>query len=340
MAKVVRVSQGDYKVIVQNGGTITLDPTNGQSDESGLVLVKGDLEVRGDTTTVSSSTMTVEDNIITLNQGQQGSGISASLDYRSGFEIDRGSLTTARVVFDEQISWANGGDSGIGTFTFEAGSTTLPIKTSGIVAGGTLYVQTGAGVISVTGSTNYEESVYTYDSGVITDSGGGVIIDDDNIPNAKAVADYVNYIFSADLQPGIEDEDTSVVASDFDNNSVESKITVSIDGNTTAEFFSNRTVLNDVQILDNEISSLTSNSDLILSASGTGNVRIEDNLNITNTPHNDDVATDPSVPTENSTTIYTKAEAGGNTGIYYVNSNETRDELISRNRALVFSMLW
>ena len=89
----------------------------------------------------------------------------------------------------------------------EQGSQDLPIKTPGIVAGGNLYVSTGAGVITVTGTNDYEEQVFTYSGGNITDSGSGVIIDDDTIPNTKALADYVDYVLGASFQARIEEND-------------------------------------------------------------------------------------------------------------------------------------
>jgi hypothetical protein len=38
--------------------------------------------------------------------------------------------------------------------------------------------------------------------------------------------------------------------------------------------------------------------------------------------------------------IYSRAEAAGKSGIYFVNTENTRDELVSKNRALLFSMLF
>ena len=38
--------------------------------------------------------------------------------------------------------------------------------------------------------------------------------------------------------------------------------------------------------------------------------------------------------------IYSRAESTGKSGIYFVNTENTRDELVSKNRALLFSMLF
>jgi len=48
MSRVVNVYNGDYKVAVQDGGNITLDTGNLE----GNVIVTGNLEVKGTTTTV------------------------------------------------------------------------------------------------------------------------------------------------------------------------------------------------------------------------------------------------------------------------------------------------
>ena len=60
--KLVQVRDGDYKLQVQNGGQIVLDTGNG----FGQVYITGDLYVNGLTTTINSTTLTVDDNIICL----------------------------------------------------------------------------------------------------------------------------------------------------------------------------------------------------------------------------------------------------------------------------------
>ena len=91
--------------------------------------------------------------------------------------------------------------------------------------------------------------------------------------------------------------------------------------------------------MDNEISTVISNDDLSLSAPGTGSVKIKDILEITETPSDDDALVDPTAPLE-GVKIYSKTEDKGGTGIYFVNKSNTADEIISKNRALIFSMLF
>lgn len=62
------------------------------------VTIGGDLYVNGTTTTINTTNMDVEDNIITLNNGETGAGVSEG---SAGISIDRGSLNPARLIFDE-----------------------------------------------------------------------------------------------------------------------------------------------------------------------------------------------------------------------------------------------
>lgn len=63
------------------------------------LTVSGDLNVQGTTTTIESVDLTVVDNIIILNNGETGAGVSASI---AGIAIDRGpSDLDYRVIFDD-----------------------------------------------------------------------------------------------------------------------------------------------------------------------------------------------------------------------------------------------
>jgi hypothetical protein len=80
---------------------------------------------------------------------------------------------------------------------------------------------------------------------------------------------------------------------------------------------------------------------LVLSAGGSGNVRIDDGLIVTATPFQADDASAPgSNAPDEGVKLYGDTESTGNTGLYFVNSNSTNDEIISNNRALVYGMLF
>jgi hypothetical protein len=343
MSKVVRIKDGDYRVIVDNGasGQIILDTTSGAASPRGTVVVTGDLEVRGTTTTVESSVTTIADNIITLNEGESGAGIRASFDYKAGIEIDRGSLPTARIVFDEQVPFVTGGSSGTGAFIFQdAGENFLPISVNSISAQGQLYITTPGAAINVAGTVDYEENVFNYVAGSITDPGGGVVLNNDYIPNAKGVVDYVAFALATNFQPGISDADTSVTTSDFDTSGNESKVEVAVDGQIIVNFHSNRIELGDIRIQNNEISTLNSNEDLLLASPGTGSVTVKDSFVITSSLYDDDANNPADSAPSSGVKLYSTDQGPGDTGLFYVNKDNTQGEIISKNRALLFSMLF
>ena len=346
MSKVLKVENGNYTVKVESGREIILDTARGATSggkPAGTVVIRGSLEVEGATTTVESTDTFVQDNIITLNSGETGVGISALKNYQSGIEVDRGSAATARIVFDENINWTLGGNSGVGTWKLEnTADGLIPLHTNGIKADGTLFVDVGNGVISVTNTNDYEKKVFTYNnSGVIEEAfaGAGVIVDDDHIPNAKAIQDFFVYSLNSLGTSIITDFDTVVAARDIDTTGNESQVNIRVDNLPTANFYTDRVEFESIGFLKNKITLLDSNEDLIIDAPGTGNVVIRDTLQLTETPGVDDVLLDPTVPSD-GVKLYAKTEYTGNTGIYFVNKSNTRDELISKNRAVVYSMIF
>ena len=432
MAKIVRTTDTDYRIITAASGKIVLDTTNGTNDGSGTVYIRGDLEINGGTVTIESSITTINDNIIILSAGNSGQGLPASLDrpYSSGIEVERGTLSNARWVYDDSITWDLGGASGIGAWIGTQGSigseTVLPIKTKGIIPNETLYVNTGNGTISVTGTNDYEQKIWYYESGVITPdvTSFSVVRDDDNIPNAKAVKDLIDYSLETITIDKIVEDDSKIEVIDtsstifkivevgaktiiqtvnnhgyaindtitisgitssptdsiingingtwiisdipsantieilkntiggtpssyIDNSgrtgtglaANEPTIEVSVQNTKIANFYNNRILLADIEIRGTEIFTSSSNDDLTISANGGGVVRIKDTLELTKTPGDDDGLFDPAAPL-NGTRLYSKTLSTGKTGLYFVNENEYRDEIISKNRALLYSMLF
>ena len=71
---------GDYKVIADN------------------MTITGNLTVSGTQTTVNSVDTAINDRVIVLNDGESSAGVSGGT---SGIEVDRGTSTNARFVYDE-----------------------------------------------------------------------------------------------------------------------------------------------------------------------------------------------------------------------------------------------
>ena len=154
MSKFVNVPNGNYKLKVQSGGEIRLDT----GIDTGEVVITGDLRVQGTTTFLETRDSVIQDNIIELNNGETGNGIS--LD-EAGLQIDRGTFVDVRFVFDEDITYTDPVSETLnsGAFTFkDVNGAIIGIQTNAIdTAGGDLYlINSGVGVISVTGTNNYE----------------------------------------------------------------------------------------------------------------------------------------------------------------------------------------
>jgi hypothetical protein len=90
---------------------------------------------------------------------------------------------------------------------------------------------------------------------------------------------------------------------------------------------------------NSSITGLGFSTDLVLSNPGTGSVKINDDLKIAVGSSNPAVAAD-------GVKVYAKQESIGGTGLYFVNTRSTeeatttRDELVSRRKALAFSMIF
>lgn len=67
---------------------------------SGDALIEGSLRVLGETTSIETVNQKIKDNIITLNDGETQSGVTARY---SGYEVDRGTAENYRHVFDENL---------------------------------------------------------------------------------------------------------------------------------------------------------------------------------------------------------------------------------------------
>ncbi len=96
-----RITSGTQVVL-----TAPIVNIQGSESISGDLTVAGNMTVNGTTTAVNTANMTVKDNIVTVNKGELGSGVS--LRY-AGFEVDRGDLARERLVWDETVGkWMAG----------------------------------------------------------------------------------------------------------------------------------------------------------------------------------------------------------------------------------------
>ena len=331
MSKHVNTS-GNYSIKVADSGTITLDT----GLNIGQVHITGDLVVDGQQTTVSSTNLNINDNIIVLNANESGSGVTLT---EAGIRIERGSLADVQFLFNENITWndpvSETTKQGAFVLKDENGSNIgLEVRSISTGGGDLFLINAGTGVISVSGTNNYETQV----------------TDDDDIPNRKYVIDEIvtrtanleiDKIISKPSGGGSVVSETKFVVSDKEVNvgDPESSGKIYIDNNNHVTFWTNRTDVHDLEIKDSTIRANVSGSDLTLSAPGTGSVVIDDQLKILSTPSHDDPAVDPAAPTD-GLVLYVKAPEVGKTGLFYVNSSNVRDEILSKNRSLLLSMIF
>lgn len=408
MALNVVKTNSDYKLKVVEGGQITLDT----GLNVGEVYITGNLRVDGTTTTINSQNLDIEDNIITLNKGETGNGVSENT---SGIQIDRGISSTgsARIFWDETQTWNDPNTQTIrnGLFVFSTESGGLNgIRTNSIdTNGGNLYlINKSTGIISVSGTVDYERQVLNYDNNLVP-------IDDDIVPNIRAVTDKIKFeiinnpsirIKAADTEvlttdnnisqfvtafstlgllsnqvyvrhnlltnsdlgiqigqtvtitnapnsaingtwtintANLNDEffvitiGTNITLSDIRSsatviiNQIVSNVKIKVNGISYGEFQTTHADFYGVRVQDTTISSTLSNTDLILTSSGTGSVQIQDNLKL---------AYAFEIPTaeEDTVKIYSGENQAGQTGLYFVNSNYN-DELISKKKAIAYSIL-
>jgi hypothetical protein len=80
--------------------TNAINPSANITLQSATVYIDGDLQVGGNSTAVSKTDLEVTDNLITLNKGESGAGITLGT---AGIEVDRGSEATVTVRYNETV---------------------------------------------------------------------------------------------------------------------------------------------------------------------------------------------------------------------------------------------
>ena len=315
-------TNGDYNIKTAEGGIIKLDTGPGV----GTVRVTGNLLVEGDTLTVSAENLNVNDNVITLNYGETGAGVT--LRY-SGIQIERGSETSAALIFDENDNtWIFGLGTPESSFNYSDSKIRLKeIKTNADTDSGDLtLIGSGTGVVKVVGTLNYEVQV----------------TDDDDIPNKRYVDDAIQnnptfQVLTDDSRVIVTDKDTVgslayLTAQTGYSTFGESGISVIVDGQLNSQFFRNRTVIQDLEFLDNEITNNSTNTDISFRTQGTGKVKTNYAFQF------EKIALTPASVSD-SVIVYGADPGIGTTGLWFVNSARS-GELINKNKALVFSMIF
>jgi|TARA_X000000950_G_scaffold240145_1_gene293021 hypothetical protein len=316
MSKILNVNTGNYTVRVSNGNTITLD-----TGVNGTTTLTGNLTVSGTTTTVNSTNTDIKDNIIFLNKGETGGGITLN---QAGIRIDRGTFADVQILYDETVTHNDPVTQTVdyGTFIFKDENNNIQgIYTNSIATGGgDLYlINSGTGVVSVSGTNAYENQ----------------ITDDDDIPNKKYVDDAITTGVQTIQVNSIQRGDSTFTVKDSSLDGGVSRFQIKVDNNEVAIFRNDSTEIENLLFQDNTITTTTSGSDLTISSQGSPFVKIDSTLRM---PVQDDSAVVASSAT--MIAIFGKDPDKGKTGVWFKNKYNHEDELISTNRSLLYSMLF
>ena len=337
----IRVSQYGvdlYKVTINEGGVIELDAPGG------VVKINGDLNITGNSSSVSSQDLIVSDNIIILNDGEEGPGVSLGT---SGIQISRGdSDTDARVFWYEGKSFLNP-DTGLdqpGAFSFELGDGELVgIYTNSIQVaenGNLFLINQGTGVVSVTGTTDYEKQIFAYTGNdisfnIATPDRLAAPADDDILPNIKSVKDYVRsyhlYNYQSKISSPTPEGTTEVRLFDVAAGDPDSKAEIAINGTVVSSFEESVSYIYNLRF---EGSTLINNdiAQPMTIQSNEGTIIVDGALNLV-------YNTEPAQPTT-GTIMYTSTEQDGGTGIFFKTETGTHSELVSKDKALLYSLLF
>eukprot|EP00798_Chlamydomonas_sp_ICE-L_P012895 gene12895-biopygen12850 len=145
--KVVDIQSSGAGGTVQLGATKEVVITTPLTPVSNNLTVSGNLTVNGSNFTVNTQTVTVEDNIIVLNSGEIGLGVTKG---EAGITIDRGDAMDYQLLFresdDKFVMGPQGSLVPIATETFAANAGNISTGVLGVTMGGTgVSASTGTG---------------------------------------------------------------------------------------------------------------------------------------------------------------------------------------------------
>ena len=276
MAKTLRTS-GDYTIKAGAGAA----GSNQIDLDSKTVRVRGDLIVDGDTTTVNTATLSVEDTFIEVARNNSGTTLDA------GVYVNRGTAGDNAVFY-----WDESEDNFIiGTTTNNAGTSPL-----------TNITYQNIKVASTPTDANHAASRAYVDAQVVSASGmtDFLIVGDDSTGITVIDGDTVQISGGSNIGVAVANPDT---------------ITISLK--------------NDLSNITS-VTSDASNSNLTLTANGTGSIVINNIITFAST------ASDPT--TGATTKLYHKTVGGGVSGVYFKNPAGVVGELISKAKATALAI--
>lgn len=331
MTDVVRLD-GDYKIITKANGTLTMDVGS-----TGTVRVTGNLDVLGATTQIETQNTVITDNIIVLNQGEHGPGITSGSgsDFgKSGFVIARSADTgatgnRASLLFDENKHGFVIRSDATPTLLYSGG---LRLDTTGLLSG--FYVN-GRPRFYLSGSETPNAVVSVGVESAVTDY--AVWLDlhgvDNDVPN-KAYVDNKFANTSVDIATtatSLRKYNSFITISNSALGGA-GRIATFIDDYLVMQIEQNSVQMADMSIVGSTISPVFTNTNLYLTTEN-ADVEVQAGVSFqvpTYTPSGED----------NKVKVYSTSTTGaGGTGLLFVNS-QGQDELVSAKKALIFSIIF
>lgn len=298
MSRTLKVT-GDYNLIAM--GTSVIDASaNGTITLSNNVVIPGNLTVQGTQTSVESQNTVLTDNIITLNNGETGSGVTLGT---AGITIDRGSADDAKFLWDESTD----------QFKFYVGNSEASVFIS-TIQGSTLQLGSSVEINAILDEDNF-----------ISDS-------DEAVPTQQSTKAYIASELSAYIPAtvGVYEEDTSMIITDTGSDGT---ITFTVDGTVKSVLDGSGFLINDIKVNGATITSENTNQDIVFDANGTGEVSILSPAKFY------EQGSDPSSES-NYTKLYAKTPTTSGSGLYFRNTTTGVQELISKKRARLFGLIF
>jgi hypothetical protein len=139
--------------------TMYIDPAN--DGETGTLIVNGNLQVKGTTTTIDSETLLIADNSIILNKDYSEDSPSEN----ASIEIERGNLSNAIIQWNETNDQWEFYREGTGNLS-NIKCNTLKVNTTDTL--GNISATTSGTTLTINGDSNISYGVYSLSDSIIT----------------------------------------------------------------------------------------------------------------------------------------------------------------------------
>lgn len=253
-------------------GSLTLDTganltlTQGDIDvQNGNVTIIGNLFVSGTTTTIDSDNLSIRDNIITINSGETGSGVTLN---EAGIVVERGDFENYYFIYREDSPSTNLG----GTFRVGTSGDTQAVATREDSP-----IDNGIAVWNNTEKRFDTDTNFTWNSGTTTLTVSGDITVSGNVDGvdiSQFYSDFLTFTGTTNTLSALNDTNISGVAANdilqWDGSNWINKQDLDINGNITGStlYSTDVNVSNNLNV--NNISTFTGlvNIDGGLDASG------------------------------------------------------------------------